>query len=427
MVQEFKRVTEDIPQQQSLAVLVTGSAASIAVVHFAEGLAQALGIPWEAIYVEMPDNDRHGEAGIRAADALGFAASNGGTIATVAAATLLDGALAHLRSSPATHLVLEPNQTQAWMRFWRESTLDALVRRTEGVAIHVAGTGSLPQESTAFAGKSRMPGRPVLHYVYAVGLVAATLLLAELLQQVTGTRSLDLVFLFPVIAIAARLGLPPALLAGALSVFSYNYFLLVPAFAFDLTAPQNVVMTAVLFAAAAYTSMVTGRMRGRLLLSDRSARENASLATLAQRLTRDADWDATALTLCEHVHGLFGLQTAVFREIGTDLVVAGAVPPDVTLGPIDKAALDWSWAEGEEAGAGTANVSASDWQFQPLKTSLGTLAVLGVARHDGRDPIRPDQRVLLSTIIAQGALAHERLRLEDMLCTAPASKGSDQA
>jgi two-component system sensor histidine kinase KdpD len=47
------------------------------------------------------------------------------------------------------------------------------------------------------------------------------------------------------------------------------------------------------------------------------------------------------------------------------------------------------------------------------------LAVLGLARDDGRDPVRPDRRSLMSTLVAQAALAHERLRLEDLMRLAP--------
>ncbi|MEO7467809.1 MAG: DUF4118 domain-containing protein, partial [Sphingobium limneticum] len=252
-------------------------------------------------------------------------------------------------------------------------------------------------------------------YAYALASVAATLLAAEGLQLFTGTRSLDLLFLFPVIAVAARLGLRPALLAAALSVICYNYFLLAPAFSFDARAPQNLVMTVVLLAVALYTSVVTTQTRGRLRLSDRSARENASIAALAHRLTRDSDWEATAATVCEYVQNLLKVQTIMFREAGGALVKVAALPTDQDLGPVDRAALDWAWANGEESGAGTAVLSAADWQFQPLQTSLGVLAVLGLAREDGRDPVRPDQRVLLSTLVAQAALAHERLRLEDSM------------
>jgi two-component system sensor histidine kinase KdpD len=172
-------------------------------------------------------------------------------------------------------------------------------------------------------------------------------------------------------------------------------------------------MTTVLVVLAVYASVVTTRLRGRLLLSDRSARENASVAALAQRLTRDSDWETTAATICEHVHSLLELNVGVFREVGGALELVASVPQQSSFGPVDQAALDLAWSNGEETGAGTAAMSAADWQFQPLKTSLGMLAVLALARDDGRDPVRADQKVLLQTLIAQASLAHERLRLEE--------------
>lgn len=252
-----------------------------------------------------------------------------------------------------------------------------------------------------------------MHYAIAAASTGAILLIAELLHLFIPARSLDLLFLMPVIGIAARYGLRPALFGAVLSVLAYNFFLLAPTFRFDPAAPQNLVMAVVLFGVATYVSMVTGQVRGRLTLSDRSARENASLAALAQRLTRDGDWESTAATLSEHVHGLLDLNAAVFRERNGTLVISGAAPREPVLGPVDRAALEWCHGHAEEAGAGTTRISSSDWQFHPLTTSLGQLAVLGIARDDGAEPIRPDQRVLLSTIIAQASLAHERLRLED--------------
>ena len=61
---------------------------------------------------------------------------------------------------------------------------------------------------------------------------------------------------------------------------------------------------------------------------------------------------------------------------------------------------------------GTATLNAADWQFHPLKTALGVLAVVGLSRDDGREPVTADRAVLLSTLLGQAALAHERLKLE---------------
>lgn len=399
------------PMPESVLVALSGSANSESLVLAGKRIAEAYGSSWEAIHIETPDNPG---AGADVADALRLAARNGATIATVPAATIVDGILAHLENSPARHVVLGGGGGSRARRLWGGSTFDALAARGNGLVLHVHTRDSAPSDlGFGLSRAASLPGPPPLAYAYAAAFVAGTIAVAALLRLVTGPRSLDLLFLFPVIAVAAWLGLRPALLAVALSVVGYNYFLLAPAFSFDVRAPQNVVMSAVMVIAAAYTSIVTSRMRGRVRLSDRSALENASIAALAQKLTRDSDWESTALTVCEHVHSLLDVRTIVFREVGGSLKVAAAVPADPSLGPLDRAALDWVWANGEQAGAGTELLSAADWQFQPLRTSLGILAVLGLARDDGRDPVRPDRRVLLSTLVAQAALAHERLRLED--------------
>lgn len=403
-------------------VALSGSENSETLVLAGKELAEFYSAPLEAIHIETPDSEGT-DSGV--AEALGFAASNGAVIATIPAATVVDGISAHLEIAPAKHVVLGGGGISRTKLPWRSSILDALARRRDGLVLHVITRApSLVRERHSAAPSGSSPAPAPIAYVYALAFVAGTLLLAEGLQLFTGPRSLDLLFLFPVIAISAWLGLRPALLAVAVSVIGYNYFLLVPAFSFEIAAPQNLVMAAVLVAIAIYTSIVTARMRGRLHLSDRSARENANLAALAQRLTRDADWESTALTICEYVHSLLKVRTIVFREVNGILEIAAAVPPETSIGPVDRATLDWVWANCEPAGAGTDMLSAADWQFHPLHTSLGILAVLGLARDDGRDPVRPDQRILLSTLVAQAALAQERLRLEDLMRIVPPASSS---
>ena len=99
----------------------------------------------------------------------------------------------------------------------------------------------------------------------------------------------------------------------------------------------------------------------------------------------------------------------------TDGVLSPIVarPREAAMSPIDQAAAEWAWTSGEPAGRGTGTLLASDWQFHPLKTSLGVLAVLGIARDDDGAPVAADKATLLATLIGQAALAHERLHLED--------------
>jgi two-component system sensor histidine kinase KdpD len=79
------------------------------------------------------------------------------------------------------------------------------------------------------------------------------------------------------------------------------------------------------------------------------------------------------------------------------------------------AAADWAWSRGEPAGSGTGTLNAADWQFHPLKTALGVLAVIGLSRADGQDPVPAERALLLQTLLGQAALAHERLKLESQV------------
>ncbi|KRB82895.1 hypothetical protein ASE00_12900 [Sphingomonas sp. Root710] len=394
-------------------VAVSGGRETAGLLDHAERLATALGIGWEALHVETPEQEHDPDRVRGVAEALSRAAALGASIATIAAATVGDGLSAHLRSSRADHLVIGAARSDGSWRRSSDKLAATVSRDIADIALHIYPTaGAKPARRSLAAPSPALTVCP-RHVALASLAVAATLLIAEGLQLWMSSRSLDLLFLFPVIAMSARYGFIPGLTAAFLSVLCYNFFLLRPAFSFDPAAPQNVVMGVVLAVVSVYTGVMTHRLRSRLVLSDRSAQENASLAAFAQRLTGDASWEATAATVCEHVHRLLNVHTVLLREVGGELEVAAAAPAFEEIGPVDRAALDWAWQHGTATGAGTATLASANWQFQPLKTSLGILAVLGLARADGRDPTPPHQQLMLSTILAQAALAHERLRLED--------------
>jgi two-component system sensor histidine kinase KdpD len=250
-------------------------------------------------------------------------------------------------------------------------------------------------------------------YAFALALVGATALIAVALAAVFGARGLDLFFLFPVITAAVRFGAKPGLAAALASVLCHNLFLVRPVFRLDLGS-QSLFMALGLIAVAIYTSIISERLRGRVRLSDRSAKESAAIVTFAQALARASRWNETARIVCETLSIMLGVRAVLLREKGGELVVVASVPGPPSFGPVDEIARDWAWREGEESGRGTVRMAAADWQFLPLKTGLGMLALVGVARDSGEAPVPADRAVLLATLTSLAALAHERLRLEDL-------------
>lgn len=390
--------------------VIVGSQSSRQAVHYAKALADRLQVPWDAIFPETSSaNDER--VLVRAGEDLALAASLGAAVYRLPSATVADAVLAHIAHSQAPHLVLEARARSICSRVRRPSLLEDLASRDRRIVFHsIAANG---QQASAPAAKwAPSSGRDM---AIAAGAVLLTLAVALVISAVTRDKYLSILFLFPVIAVAARLGLIPSLLAAVLSTLSFNFAFLNPIAAFDPWVAQSWLMLAVLVGVAIYTAALTSALRGRITLSDRSAQESASLAAFAQKLTRVADWQSTAKAVCDEVGLILDVRSLLVREIDGGLVIVSSNPEGAQLDPLDKTALDWAWQHGTATGSGSDILSDASWQFQPLKTSLGVLAILGIAREDGRNPIPSERAVLFATIVAQAALAHERLRLEEQM------------
>ncbi|GAO39887.1 hypothetical protein SCH01S_39_01720 [Sphingomonas changbaiensis NBRC 104936] len=396
---------------RSILAAVGRGSTSLTVVRRAAELAAAFRCSWEAVHVVTPDAfDKNSD--FDAAEALTHAAELGATVARIPAASVADGLSSHLEDALVTDIVIGAHRRTGLSARVRPRLPTELIDRGITAAIHLIPSAAQPLPKR---GKKpvKSPGSGGA-YAKAAGLTVVTAAVAGALSPWLSTGALSLLFLFPVIGAAALFGTRPGLLSAALAVLLTNFLFVTPHFAFRLSAPQSWVLAVVLGLAAAHTGFVTSELRRRVGLSDRNARENASLASFALQLTRVSDWDGTAAIVCSEVSNLMGgLQTVVVRDVDGALKCVAAVPAEPVFSPVDTTALEWAWQQGEEAGSGTKLLADANWQFQPLRTSLGTLAVLGLAAEDGRDPVRADQKVLLATLLAQAALAHERLRLED--------------
>ncbi|QMW24203.1 sensor histidine kinase [Sandaracinobacteroides saxicola] len=377
-------------------------------VRTAKRLADGLRASWSALVVETPRTATLGaEARARMAATLDLAASLGAAITTVPAASVDVGLRQQLGAMRATTLVIGKQRRSWWFELRHGSVVDRLVRDLAGVAVHVVPIAE-PAGSRGSATR-----RPIPFGGIAAGLVLVALTTAAAvgLGRVMGSNAVDLLFLLPIIVTATLFGLRPSLVASLAAALAYNFFFLPPLYTFTIANPQNIITLFVLVVVSVVASQLAGRVRREANIGARTATENAALATFGQRLAAVSDEAATAAVICEEIAALFDANTVflVMRQ-GRHEAVAGA--PDLpVLSPIDSAAIDWAFARGEASGRATGTLTGSEWQFHPLATSLGVLAVLGIAR-DAGDAVPPERRVLFTTMLGQAALAQERLKLE---------------
>ncbi|MDB5712417.1 MAG: histidine kinase [Sphingomonas bacterium] len=396
---------------ERVLVAVSELAGADALVRTAKRLADALRAPWSAVFIETPRAENFTpEQKARIAATLRLAASLGATIATIAAESVTAGLTAQVQAMRATQLVLGRSRRTWWFALRHGSVVETMLAASDGLAVHV-----IPADAARAAAPGQRwvpPSVDPLVYAMVALLVAVTTIVGIVAQPWIGSGALDLLYLVPVIIAANRYGLTPGLITGVAAALAYNFFFLPPVHSFTITDPQGVITIVILLGVAAFTSRLTGTTRSRAAIGVRNARTNADLAAFAQALTRVSDAESTAETVVAEAAHLLDVQAQLYVLRNGEPVMLAAAPAGGVLTPLDRAALDWAFGRGEPSGNGTATLNGSDWQFHPLRTSLGILAVLGVARGDGTDPVPSDRAVLLANLVAQASLAHERLHLE---------------
>jgi two-component system sensor histidine kinase KdpD len=400
---------------ERIVVAVSELPSAAGLVRAAKRLADALRAPWTALHIEtrrthaLTEADRH-----RLNEAMALAAQLGAATATIPAANVVDGLAAFAKEARATQIVVGKSARSWWFELRNGSVVDRLVRKLSDVAIHVLpGDSSAPSQPAARALQPRSGwGRP-MDYVWSLLIVAGVTLVAWTMEAVLYLANVALLYLLPVMMAASLFGLRAGLFAGVMSSLAYNFFFLQPTGTLTINNPENVVTIVVLLSVAFVTSQFAARVRDQADLASSSARQNAALAGFSRQLTTIANDEELMQAICAELSRLFDSRACVLMPSPDGPKLRAAFPPEDKLDHIERAAAQWVMDKGTPAGRGSDTLTASDWLFYPMQTARGVLGVAGLARDDGRDPVRADQVPLLLSLIDQAALVLERMQLEE--------------
>lgn len=248
-------------------------------------------------------------------------------------------------------------------------------------------------------------------YASAILGVAVSTIAGLLIVRYWGNEPVALLYIPPVLIIAAYWGLWPALACGVGAALAYNYYFTEPYRTFLITNPADVVTVSVLFVVAAVTSHLAGMLREQAQLAAAHAGRNATIAGFARRLLTCASEQDIAEVTVNELSQIFRCHAVFMTGDGNPQPIASA-PQDVSLAPSDFAAAAVTLNSGEPTGRGVGKLDLADWQFRPVVSDRAIMAAIGIAREDGIPPVGPDQLILLGNLLDQVALAQERARLE---------------
>ncbi|WP_375290040.1 ATP-binding protein [Qipengyuania sp.] len=390
-----------------LMVAVSPGKGGASVVREAKRLADMLHAPWTAVVVESGSARAvHGAQREQLADNLALASSLGASLMTVAATDVGRALVDQARALRASQIVIGKSRRSRWFEWRHGSIAQEVICKAKGVSVHVVPVDEADEKPQRAADP-----HPYRDPMLALVLVGATAGLIELALPWISPSAVDLLLLLPVICSATLLRMSGAIWSAVWAALAFNFFFTEPYHTLTIYSPADVITFAVLALVATVVGALAGRVRRQAQTSAGVARLNASLARFAGLMAGLSGESETAEVACREIGGLLDVEAIVVALEDARVVLRGN-EKYTRLDMVDEAAARWALEKGEPTGRDTGTLNASDWQFHPLRTALGTMGALGIARPSQQRVIRPDDATLLASLVDQTALAHERLVLE---------------
>ncbi len=421
--------------EAALLCCVGPDAGAERVVRAAARLAGQLDVAWQALYVETPRLQRRAAAERdRILRVLALAQQLGATTSVVAASDIADAIAGHARRHNLSRLVVGRGGPRVGAFAWwpRPPLVSRIAEAAPELDVVVVGDAhdapaepgaarpaarALDDEAAAPAGfATRLARRRgFVEAALAVALVTgAAMPLATLLHP----TNIAMIYLLAVTVVAMRSGRGPAAFAAVVAVAAFDFFFVPPRYSFAVADVQYVVTLATMLTVALVIGRLAADLRYQARVAGHREERARSLYEIARELSRALRTEDVTRYAGEALGKLFHAEATVLLPPRVDaadaaddarrqrLVIDAALERASGFEP---AIAQWSFEQGQPAGAGTDTLSGSAWLFLPLATPIATRGVLALRPTRRRLLMIPEQRRFLETLATLIGIAIERV------------------
>jgi len=398
---------------ERILVCINSKPRSAGLIRAGRRMAEFLGAPWMAVYVETSKHIRysqeeraHLEEHLRLAERLG------------AETTVLQGDLStgedimeFALTNNVTRILIGKPSYSRWRQFPSRSLVDELVRRTTSIDIQVI-PGDATETAKGKRGKLPLGQGPApAHFLYAAATVGLTTLLCFALGRHLELADYAMLYMLGILVVATRFGRAPSLLASGLSVVLLDFFFVQPRYTF--AGLKHVGTFLVMLIVGLVIGNLTERIRAQMRLARTREQRLRALFRLSGELIRtygsEAMMDAAMRILADH----FQSSVSISLPGPGGRLTARQDPKSGPLGEDELGVAQWVYDHHESAGLGTDTLPGARALYLPLKGSHGLIGVMGIQPLDGARNMEPDQRHLMEAFANQTALALERTLLSE--------------
>ena len=399
------------PVAERILVCVSPSPFSPQLVRAGHRLARRLGAGWIVAYVETPAHARLSEADRdRVVQTLRLAESLGAETVTLSGPTMSEEILVYARARNVSKVVIGKPGRALWRRILLGSVVDALVRGSGDIDIHVVSGEGAPAPVRPLRPRPHAPDWG--SYGLALAVVAGCTGTAWLMFSHFSLSNLIMVYLLGVVGVATRASRGPTVVASILSVLAFDFFFVPPYMSFAISDTEHLLTFVVMLIVALVTSGMTVRIRAQAAAARQRERRIAALYGMGRELTSVRGVDQLLETALRHIGEVFpGQITMLLPDAAGHLTLRLSKPDGVGLSGTELGVAQWAHEHKEVAGLGTATLPGARVLCVPLLASRGAVGVLAVVPPEAHAFDSPEALHQLETFANHTALAIERAQL----------------
>ncbi len=401
------------PTAERLLVCISPGPESARLVRAGRRMADRLGAPWIAAYVETPAQLRlPPEVRDRVTQTLRLAEQLGAETVRLPGEKMSEAILAFAHDRNVTKIVVGKPRRRLWTRILIGSIVDALVQGSGDVDIYVISAEREPGVPLGPVGRRAMPS-DWAPYGWAMAVIALASGAAWLTLPFFELANLVMVYLLGIVVVATRYGRGPSLVASILSVAALDFFFVPPVFTFAVTDVRYLFTFVVMLVVGLVTSSLAARIRMQAEAARQREQRTAALYAMSRELASTRGLNELLAIAVRHISEVFRSQIVVLLPGvgGESLVPWGS--GQFTLDSNELGVSKWVHEHHQPAGLGTATLPGASALYLPLQAPRGPVGVLGIRPADRHALDAPDQLHQLETFSNQTALAIERANLAD--------------
>ena len=393
-------------------------------VRSARRLAGDLSAEWIALYVETSAYSRLSEdERSQISRTLRLAEELGGEVVTLPGSSVAEAVLEFARRRNITKIIVGKSLQPRWREWLRSSVVQQLIRTSGAIDVFVINNETVQAPTPDRSGW--YPHRPWRRYLASACLILGVTILGAPFSLHFSPTNLVMLYLLAVVIAAVTLGRGPSILASVLAVLAFDFFFVPPRLTFVVADTEYILTFVGLFVVSLVISTLAVQAREQASAARHRETETAELYALSRDLAGAVGTPDIIHLVLRHIEMTFGRQAIVL--LPHDGRLASPVETPIRLEADEDAVADWVYRRGEPAGRSTNTLPAADLRYLPLKTTHGTIGVLGIARPAQPDSfMSPDQLRLMDAFASQAALALDRGNFAEQARQAEVLKATEQ-